>query len=170
MSNIFAKLDVNPFADDVVTEPRRISFSVKGLNEKPLEQLIASFRKLMEGELPRRQIVAHKAQLVVSPDRGYGKSHLLGRLFKNLGEEATLIYLRPFQDPQRIWSSILQATVQELERPDQNGKEAGSQLEAFSKGGDSAEVVAQNVLWELRKFVGMAARTDDVTMIAARVV
>jgi hypothetical protein len=135
MSNIFAKLDVNPFADDVVTEPRRISFSVKGLNEKPLEQLIASFRKLMEGELPRRQIVAHKAQLVVSPDRGYGKSHLLGRLFKSLGEEATLIYLRPFQDPQRIWSSILQATVQELERPDQqNGKEAGSQLEAFSKG------------------------------------
>jgi len=43
-------------------------------------------------------------------------------------------------------------------------------LEAFAKGGASAEVVAQNVLWELRKFVGMAARTDDVTMIAARVV
>jgi hypothetical protein len=134
MSNIFAKLDVNPFADDVVTEPRRISFSVKGLNEKPLEQLIARFRELTKGELPRRQIAAQKAQLVVSPNRGYGKSHLLGRLFKNLGEEATLIYLRPFQDPQRIWSSILQATVQELERPDQNGKEAGSQLEAFSKG------------------------------------
>jgi sigma-B regulation protein RsbU (phosphoserine phosphatase) len=43
-------------------------------------------------------------------------------------------------------------------------------LEAFAKGGASAEVVAQNVLWELRKFVGMAARSDDVTMIAARVV
>jgi sigma-B regulation protein RsbU (phosphoserine phosphatase) len=42
-------------------------------------------------------------------------------------------------------------------------------LEAFSKGGASAEVVAQNVLWELRKFVGMAPRSDDVTMIAARV-
>jgi hypothetical protein len=134
MSNIFAKLDVNPFTDDVVTEPRRISFSVTGLNEKPLEQLIATFRKLTEGELPRKQIAAQKAQLVVSPDRGYGKSHLLGRLFKSLGEEATLIYLRPFQDPQRNWSSILQATVQELERPNQNGKEAGSQLEAFSKG------------------------------------
>jgi hypothetical protein len=134
MSNIFAKLDVNPFTDDVVTEPRRISFSVKGLNEKPLEQLIASFHKLTEGELPRRQITAQKAQLVVSPNRGYGKSHLLGRLFSSLGEEATLIYLRPFQDPQRNWNSILQATVQELERPNQNGKEAGSQLEAFSKG------------------------------------
>jgi hypothetical protein len=101
---------------------------------EPLEQLIARFRELTEGELPRRQIAARKAQLVGSPDRGYGKSHLLGRLFKRLGEEATLIYLRPFQDPQRSWSSILQATIQELERPSQNGEEAGSQLEAFSKG------------------------------------
>jgi sigma-B regulation protein RsbU (phosphoserine phosphatase) len=42
-------------------------------------------------------------------------------------------------------------------------------LEAFQKGGATAEVVAQNVLWELRKFVGMARRTDDVTMIVARV-
>jgi hypothetical protein len=134
MSNILAELEVNPFEDDVVTEPRRVSFSVKGLNDKPLERLATEFQKLTEGDLPRRQITAEKAQLVVSPDRGYGKSHLLGRLFNRLGEEATLIYLRPFQDPQRIWSSILQATIQELERPDQNGGEAGSQLEALSKG------------------------------------
>jgi hypothetical protein len=134
MTNIFAELEVNPFEDDVVTEPRRVSFSVEGLNDAPLERLIARFRELTEGELPRRQIPAQRAQLVVSPDRGYGKSHLLGRLFKRLGEQATLIYLRPFQDPQRIWSSVLQTTIQELERPTQNGAEAGSQLEAFSKG------------------------------------
>jgi hypothetical protein len=134
MTNIFAELEVNPFEDDVVTEPRRVSFSVQGLNDKPLEQLIAHFRKLTTSELPRPQIAAQKAQLVVSPDRGYGKSHLLGRLFKGLGEAATLIYLRPFQAPQRIWSSILQATIQELGRPNQDGKEVGSQLEAFSKG------------------------------------
>ena len=42
-------------------------------------------------------------------------------------------------------------------------------LEAFRKGGATAEVVAQNVLWELRKFVGISRRTDDVTMIVARV-
>jgi hypothetical protein len=128
------ELAVNPFEDDVVTEPRRVSFSVKGLNDRPLEQLIGRFRELTRDELPRQQIRAQKAQLLVSPDRGYGKSHLLGRLFKRLGEEATLIYLRPFQDPHRIWSSILQATIHELERPNQNGGEAGSQLEAFSKG------------------------------------
>jgi sigma-B regulation protein RsbU (phosphoserine phosphatase) len=42
-------------------------------------------------------------------------------------------------------------------------------LEAFGKGGATAEVVSQNILWELRKFVGMAPRTDDITMIVARV-
>jgi len=41
-------------------------------------------------------------------------------------------------------------------------------IEAFMKGGDSAEAVAQHILWELRKFVGLSKRTDDVTMIVAR--
>jgi phosphoserine phosphatase RsbU/P len=41
--------------------------------------------------------------------------------------------------------------------------------EAFRRGGESAEVVAQNVLWEMRKFVGMSKPIDDVTMIVARV-
>ncbi len=132
MPNVFSRLKVNPFADDVVTEPRRVSYSVEGLNSRPLEQLIAKFRILITGELPRKPVVDRKAQLVVSPDRGYGKSHLLGRLFQALGEQATLIYLRPFQDPQRVWISILLASIQELERPNQHG--VGSQLEVFSKG------------------------------------
>jgi len=29
--------------------------------------------------------------------------------------------------------------------------------------------VAQNVLWEMRKFVGLCKATDDVTMIVVRV-
>ena len=41
--------------------------------------------------------------------------------------------------------------------------------DAFEKGGATSEVMSQNLLWELRKFVGMAKRTDDVTMIVARV-
>jgi len=132
MTNIFAELEVNPFEDDVVTEPRRVSFSVEGLNAKPLQRVIAQFHILTKGTLPRQPIIDQKAQLVVSPDRGYGKSHLLGRLFQAIGDQATLIYLRPFQDPQRVWISILLTTVQELERPNQDG--VGSQLEAFSKG------------------------------------
>ena len=34
----------------------------------------------------------------------------------------------------------------------------------------AAETVAQHILWELRKFVGMAKPTDDITMIVARIV
>ncbi|MDB5296795.1 MAG: putative phosphatase, partial [Phycisphaerales bacterium] len=43
-------------------------------------------------------------------------------------------------------------------------------IEALAQGGETAEAIAQNVLWNLRKFVGMARRTDDITMIVARVV
>ena len=43
-------------------------------------------------------------------------------------------------------------------------------IEAFSRGGPTAESVAQNVLWELRKFAGMAERIDDITMMVVRVV
>ena len=42
-------------------------------------------------------------------------------------------------------------------------------VEAFKKGGDTAEIVAQNILWEMRKFVGMTKPIDDVTMIVVRV-
>lgn len=42
-------------------------------------------------------------------------------------------------------------------------------IEAFSKGGDSAESVAQYLLWDIRKFSGMAPRTDDITMMVVRV-
>jgi serine phosphatase RsbU (regulator of sigma subunit) len=42
-------------------------------------------------------------------------------------------------------------------------------IEALERGGESAELIAQNVLWEMRKFAGLAKRTDDVTLIVARI-
>ena len=36
-------------------------------------------------------------------------------------------------------------------------------------GGDTADAIVQHLLWTLRKFVGMAKRTDDITMIVAKV-
>jgi sigma-B regulation protein RsbU (phosphoserine phosphatase) len=42
-------------------------------------------------------------------------------------------------------------------------------IHAMSTGGDTAELITQNILWQLRKFAGISKRTDDVTMIAARV-
>jgi sigma-B regulation protein RsbU (phosphoserine phosphatase) len=43
-------------------------------------------------------------------------------------------------------------------------------VEVFKRGGETAEAVAQGILWELRKFEGINKRTDDVTMIVVRVV
>lgn len=42
-------------------------------------------------------------------------------------------------------------------------------MEAFRAGGNSAETVAQNLLWTMRRFAGLTKPTDDVTMIVARV-
>ena len=42
-------------------------------------------------------------------------------------------------------------------------------IEALMEGGESADLIAQNILWHQRRFVGMAKRTDDVTMIVARI-
>jgi serine phosphatase RsbU (regulator of sigma subunit) len=40
---------------------------------------------------------------------------------------------------------------------------------ALERGGATADIVAQNVLWEMRKFAGIAKRTDDVTLIVVRI-
>jgi len=42
-------------------------------------------------------------------------------------------------------------------------------LEAFREGGATAEAVTQNILWHMRRFSGMTKRTDDITMIVAKV-
>jgi hypothetical protein len=142
MTRSLAAIQVNPFDDDVVREPREVSFSVPGLNDAPLNKLLAEFFALDAGAVPReRPATARKVQLVVSPDRGYGKSHLLGRVFAALGRQATKVYLRPFQDPYKAWHSILLLTIQELDRSDDDQPGAPSQLEALAVG-TLAHVVA----------------------------
>jgi sigma-B regulation protein RsbU (phosphoserine phosphatase) len=45
-------------------------------------------------------------------------------------------------------------------------------VEALKKYGptmESSEQVAQNILWDMRRFVGLAERADDVTMIVVKV-
>jgi serine phosphatase RsbU (regulator of sigma subunit) len=41
--------------------------------------------------------------------------------------------------------------------------------EAFAASNGSAESITQNVLWHMRRFVGLNKPTDDVTMIAAKI-
>ena len=110
-------LPANPFEDNVVFEPRDAEQSVHGLNDGPLQTLLRQFARLENEPLPRRRPVRLKAQLVTSAEPGYGKSHLIGRLFAALQPRATLVYLPPFQDAGSSWRSILLRIVQELHRP-----------------------------------------------------
>ena len=41
-------------------------------------------------------------------------------------------------------------------------------IAAFAKGGATAELISQNVLWEMRRFVGLTERNDDITAIVVR--
>ncbi|MBI5183647.1 MAG: ATP-binding protein, partial [Nitrospinae bacterium] len=108
---------MNPFEDDIVVDPRKVRDSVKGLNDRILERLLAQFHRLEEGLLPHSHKISH-AQLVVSAEPGNGKSHLIGRLFQRLSKRATLIYIRPFQNPTLCWRNILHRIIQELELPE----------------------------------------------------
>src|SRR5271157_518183 len=110
-------INVNPFEDNIVKEPREIDSIVTGLNDKPLSIIIENFKLLEDGNIPRRKNTLH-AQFIVSPQPGYGKSHLIGRLFKKLRKKATMIYLQSFEDPSTCWKNILLKMVQEMEFPD----------------------------------------------------
>jgi hypothetical protein len=128
----------NPFLDDITTDPRRDSTSVAGLNDRALGDLVEAFEALLAGPLPRLQKYPAKAQLVLSVEPGYGKSHLIGRLFARLRGHATLVYLRPFVSSEACWRSLLHRTVQELNHLEDSrraGKpDAPTQLDAFACG------------------------------------
>jgi len=129
----------NPFENDVVFDPREAEQPVPGLNDGALATLVRRFTRLEAEPHPRRYRTNLKAQLVLSPEPGYGKSHLIGRLFRELNGRATLIYLRPFQEPGAAWRSILAKTVEELDRPDDASISVKrsvrpTQLDTFAEG------------------------------------
>ena len=141
------RLALDPFADRVFREPRQPHASVGGLNDRALSRLLAQFKRLVTpvpgkngGGPARLRSLAEQALLVVSPQPGYGKSHLIGRLFAALEGRATLIYVAPFQSPGLCWQSILLRTLQELTFPDRAEPtdtvlgEPATQLDAFAHG------------------------------------
>ena len=137
--------DIDPFSDWVYREPRQPQFSVRDLNDAALKRLLGRFDRLIAGPLPRPGRRLDQAQLAVSPQPGYGKSHLIGRLFAALEGRATLIYVTPFHSPSLCWQSVLLRMVQELTFPDRRTEsglspatestvEPPTQLDAFAHG------------------------------------
>lgn len=131
-------MNINPFENNIVHAPREIEKAVRGLNDAPLNELLQQFARLESGPRPLKTISGH-ARFVVSPQPGYGKSHLIGRLFQKLSSRATCIYLLPFQDAGGCWKTILLKMMQELSFPDNVPSsampvEAPTQLEALAHG------------------------------------
>ncbi len=128
-------LSINPFEKDVVHKPRECPSSVTTLNENILSGLIAAFESIDKD----RTLVGNKAELILSSAPGYGKSHLIGRLFKALNHQATQIFLTPFQTVSLCWQSILLHLVNELDYPDSSDEtkwavDESRQLDALAEG------------------------------------
>jgi hypothetical protein len=108
---------LNPFQDQIVTEPRRIETTVTSLNATALHRLMDAFKKIQNQSKPRLSLTT-PIEVVLSAEPGYGKSHLLGRLLQQLTQQATLIYLRPFQDPESAWILLLDRIMAEVRWPE----------------------------------------------------
>ncbi|MBV6342595.1 hypothetical protein [Candidatus Magnetobacterium casense] len=128
---------INPFENNIVDESqilKGIEQGISSLNDHALNTIIEQFERLDGKSEPCERKLTH-AQFVVSPAPGYGKSHLIGRLFKELSQKATLIYITPLGNV--IWQSLLHRIVQELRLPDKidgkhDKKKNHRQLEAFT--------------------------------------
>ncbi|CAI9086289.1 DNA translocase FtsK [Candidatus Methylacidiphilum fumarolicum] len=103
-----------PFEVQIVTDPRVLPDSpLRGLNERPLKFLLKKFGELCQkNDLP-------KAYLISSPEAGYGKTYLIGRLFQELKGKATLIYFYAFIDSSRFWINIFDRILTELTQPEE---------------------------------------------------
>lgn len=108
----------NPFADLIVKDPRSGEASVPGLNDRPLRALLERFDRAAAGPVPRPLRPTEQALLIVSEQPGYGKSHLIGRLFRTLHGRATLVYVQPFQNAATSFQSLMLAIVREMHFPD----------------------------------------------------
>ncbi|RYD33038.1 MAG: DNA translocase FtsK [Verrucomicrobiaceae bacterium] len=109
---------MNPFSWDIVKNPTEIPATVSSLNQGVLESLEAAFTPLNAGATPRRPAgPGSKARLVLSPAPGYGKSHLIGRLCRNLAGKASVVAFTPFQSADLCWQSLLLQVLRTLQSP-----------------------------------------------------
>jgi hypothetical protein len=114
MSSFFPSNNaLNPFESAVVRDPKECGGSVSSLNRPVVDRVMQRFRLLSSDNLPK-SMRKSAAQLVLSPSPGYGKSHLIGRLYHQLGNAATIVHQTPFQAPALVWQTVLNNTINEL--------------------------------------------------------
>ena len=130
---------MNPFAEDIVYDPRKTPWSLPHLNDAALQRIEEALSQLGDFSAPssRAGVKSSHTLLITSPQAGYGKSHLIGRLFDTFAGRATQVYIRPFEDPATCWKSLLIRLVQELQFPEhgsgrQPAADGPTQLDAFA--------------------------------------
>lgn len=154
MSFSIPGLSINPFEKDLVHQPRDTPASVASLNQTVLDQLLTRFEQLKSSG----QSVSGKAELVLSPAPGYGKSHLIGRLFDALSGKAIRVYIPPFETSSTHWQSILFLTIDELDQvidPSHWSPGQPTQLDLF----------AENVL---RQLIALAMRNGTMQVVRGK--
>jgi len=162
---------IDPFADDIVEDPRHVDYSVPGLNDAVAGAVLDGIEALQAPGRPRVTARSGKAMLVLSPQAGFGKSHLVGVLFKRLSGRATLVNVRPFEDPETCWKSVLMRLVQELDFPDRQDapggapQDAPTQMELFGLG-----VLSQAVAEHLSERRGNPATIEQLRRPAEELV
>src|SRR6516225_6864670 len=114
MSSFLSPDDVlNPFESTVVRDPKECGSSAQSLNKQIVEHVAQRFRSLTSDSLPK-SLRRSATQLVLSPSPGFGKSHLIGRLYHQLGDAATIVNQTPFQAASLVWQTVLNNTINEL--------------------------------------------------------
>ncbi len=126
--------EANPFCELIVKDPRQREPAVAGLNERPLQVIFEEFERLAAGPAPREIRRTGQALLITSSQPGYGKSHLLARIFRELRGRATVVYVLPFQNPATVFQSLMLAIARELDFPEEGGslawdRDAATQLD-----------------------------------------
>jgi hypothetical protein len=129
--------EINPFADQIINEPQRLEAVVAGLNDRPLEILLSEFGRLADGPVPRTKRRLPYAHFVGSPQPGFGKSHLIGRLYREIQSRAIFVYVLAIQNPATVFQSLMQAIVRELHFPPRSGagpldREQSTQLDLMA--------------------------------------
>lgn len=107
----------NPFARPVIDGPRDALATAPSIHKAELQRILAAFEQLAQQPAPRLKR-GSLATLVLSQMPGSGKSHLLGRLWRELNGRALVVFLRGHQDEHAFWRRILERLVQELEYPE----------------------------------------------------
>ncbi|MBP0000495.1 MAG: ATP-binding protein [Cyanobacteria bacterium SID2] len=123
------KQEFNPF--DTVTsysgnfweEKQQTELTVDSIHQKEIASIIEVIRRVSHDRMTRT--------ILVRGDKASGKSYLLGRLKKQVNQEAFFAYVGPWPHEEYIWRHFLRHTVDSLMQVPEN--ETESQLSLWLK-------------------------------------